>query len=184
MESKLHAKIAKSVTDNLIYPSTRQTDRETEARSKTDYCLGSAHEKFRLHRFLSSEPILRGDYSLPNGETGREETRHMIKFMSIFSPEEVSCRHYTFYLWKDIIAAYPMAKFCLIPLYIYAFWSVGDSLRLGGRLEIWILIFWIGTSLALAPAWLIEFRYFSSHKASYLGKHKYIGSTIGRPNIH
>lgn len=70
-------------------------------------------------------------------------------------------RHYTFYLWKDIIAAYPMARFCLVPLYIYATWSIMVSLRAGGQLELWILGFAACTTLALAPAWLIEFRYFA-----------------------
>ena len=67
-------------------------------------------------------------------------------------------RHYTFYVWKDIIAAYPMARFCLIPLYLYAIWSAKESFREGGRLELWTLGFAACVVLSLAPAWLIEFR--------------------------
>ena len=51
-----------------------------------------------------------------------------------------------------------MAKFCLIPLYMYSIWTLWRSLQGGGCLEIWILGFAAATSLTLIPAWLIEFR--------------------------
>ena len=34
------------------------------------------------------------------------------------------CRHYTFYLWKDFFGAHPVAKFTLVPLYLYSAWSL------------------------------------------------------------
>jgi hypothetical protein len=37
-------------------------------------------------------------------------------------------RHYTFYLWKDVIQHNQSAKYCLIPLYVYSWWSILHSL--------------------------------------------------------
>jgi alpha-1,2-glucosyltransferase len=37
-------------------------------------------------------------------------------------------RHYTFYLWKDVIQRNQSAKYCLIPLYVYSWWSILHSL--------------------------------------------------------
>lgn len=37
-------------------------------------------------------------------------------------------RHYTFYLWKNVIRAHWSAKYCLIPLYLYSWWSILNCL--------------------------------------------------------
>ncbi|CAM6044206.1 unnamed protein product [Sphagnum compactum] len=69
-------------------------------------------------------------------------------------------RHYTFYLWKDVIQHNQSAKYCLIPLYVYSWWSILHSLgRTQGRL--WILVFCLGIMGVLVPAPLLEFRYFT-----------------------
>ena len=68
------------------------------------------------------------------------------------------CRHYTFYLWKDIIAAYPAARYCLVPLYLYAGHSIIDRLKSGGHSNIWVLGFFMSTAVTLIPAWLLELR--------------------------
>ncbi len=39
-------------------------------------------------------------------------------------PLGLLCRHYTFYLWKDFLGAHPVAKFTLVPLYLYSAWSL------------------------------------------------------------
>ena len=70
-----------------------------------------------------------------------------------------ACRHYIFYVWKDLVAPYPTARYCLIPLYLYAGWSLLDSLRAGGQLDIWIAALATCTAATLAPAWLLELRH-------------------------
>ena len=62
-------------------------------------------------------------------------------------------------MWKDLIAPYPAARYCLIPLYLYAGWSLLSSLRAGGQLDIWIAALATCTAATLAPAWLLELRH-------------------------
>lgn len=67
-------------------------------------------------------------------------------------------RHYTFYLWKDIIAAYPAARYCLVPVYLVAGFSIADRLQASGHTKLWVLWLALSTALTLVPAWLLEFR--------------------------
>lgn len=68
------------------------------------------------------------------------------------------CRHYTFYIWKDIIAAYPAARYCLVPLYLFSGWSLHTSLKAGGRSNVWVAALAVCSCATLAPAWLLELR--------------------------
>ncbi|KAG0581277.1 hypothetical protein KC19_4G238800 [Ceratodon purpureus] len=69
-------------------------------------------------------------------------------------------RHYTFYLWKNVIRAHWSAKYCLIPLYLYSWWSIFNCLG-GKERKLWILVLFVGTGGVIVPAPLIEFRYYT-----------------------
>lgn len=69
-------------------------------------------------------------------------------------------RHYTFYLWKNVIRAHWSAKYCLIPLYLYSWWSILNCLGKKER-KLWILVLFVGIGGVIVPAPLIEFRYYT-----------------------
>lgn len=69
-------------------------------------------------------------------------------------------RHYTFYLWKNVIRAHWSAKYCLIPLYLYSWWSILNYLGEKER-RLWILVLFVGIGGVIVPAPLIEFRYYT-----------------------
>lgn len=67
-------------------------------------------------------------------------------------------RHYTFYVWSKVYRRFELARYILIPVYLYALWSIDDSLSHMNwmiRASLWICI-----SAALIPQKLMEFRYF------------------------
>lgn len=68
-------------------------------------------------------------------------------------------RHYTFYIWRWFLGRHPLAKFLLVPLYIYAAWSVFSSL-LRSRGLLWTVSFYICVVANLVPQGLLEPRYF------------------------
>ena len=67
-------------------------------------------------------------------------------------------RHYTFYIWRRIIARNEFSKFLLLPGYIYGGYCVLHSLRHNSI--IFKLSFPVFLCLNLAPQFLLEFRYF------------------------
>ncbi|XP_024372620.1 dol-P-Glc:Glc(2)Man(9)GlcNAc(2)-PP-Dol alpha-1,2-glucosyltransferase [Physcomitrium patens] len=69
-------------------------------------------------------------------------------------------RHYTFYLWKKVICAHWSAKYCLIPLYVYSWWSIYNCLQ-NYKSKLWILVLFVGIVGVLVPTPLIEFRYYT-----------------------
>ncbi|KAL0023149.1 hypothetical protein WJX77_007277 [Trebouxia sp. C0004] len=69
-------------------------------------------------------------------------------------------RHYTFYIWKDILTRSPAARYALIPLYAYSGRSVWNSVK-AQQLRSCALLMTLCTAVTLVPAWLIEFRYFT-----------------------
>eukprot|EP00850_Spirogloea_muscicola_P005736 SM000026S08985 [mRNA] locus=s26:790608:792519:- [translate_table: standard] len=69
-------------------------------------------------------------------------------------------RHYTFYLWKDVIQRHSAAKYLLIPLYLYCAYSLADKAveQMGG---LQAAAFTGAVVAVLAPAPLVELRYFT-----------------------
>ncbi|CAK8675994.1 dol-P-Glc:Glc(2)Man(9)GlcNAc(2)-PP-Dol alpha-1,2-glucosyltransferase-like [Clavelina lepadiformis] len=69
-------------------------------------------------------------------------------------------RHYAFYVWKYFLGR-RFLRFCFIPIYIYAAWSMNDSLKLSERCTVlWKIVFVVCVSAVLVPQKLLEFRYF------------------------
>ncbi|KAK9789925.1 hypothetical protein WJX73_006242 [Symbiochloris irregularis] len=70
-------------------------------------------------------------------------------------------RHYTFYLWKKVLSAHPLAPHMLVPAYLYSGWSLWEGLRTSKQLSLLVAAGMICTIAVLVPAPLIEFRYFT-----------------------
>lgn len=68
-----------------------------------------------------------------------------------------SARHYTFYLWRRLLARTPAARYALAPVYAGCW-----ALLLHGLLErvsrLWVLGFVACLAATLVPAWLLELR--------------------------
>ncbi|XP_075652892.1 dol-P-Glc:Glc(2)Man(9)GlcNAc(2)-PP-Dol alpha-1,2-glucosyltransferase-like isoform X4 [Castanea sativa] len=69
-------------------------------------------------------------------------------------------RHYPFYLWRKVINAHWLMKYLLVPLYVYSWFSIFQTLGKVQR-KIWVLAFFLATAAVLVPAPLIEFRYYT-----------------------
>lgn len=68
-------------------------------------------------------------------------------------------RHYTFYIWKDILGRSVLVRLVLAPVYaVLGTMLVSQLTSKWGRL--WTLNFVAALAMALVPAWLVEFRYF------------------------
>uniref|UniRef100_A0A2R8ZL97 Dol-P-Glc:Glc(2)Man(9)GlcNAc(2)-PP-Dol alpha-1,2-glucosyltransferase n=1 Tax=Pan paniscus TaxID=9597 RepID=A0A2R8ZL97_PANPA len=67
-------------------------------------------------------------------------------------------RHYTFYVWKRVFQRYETVKYLLVPAYIFAGWSIADSLK--SKSIFWNLMFFICLFIVIVPQKLLEFRYF------------------------
>lgn len=67
-------------------------------------------------------------------------------------------RHYTFYVWKRVFQRYEIVKYLLVPVYIFAGWSIADSLK--SKSIFWNLMFFICLFTVTVPQKLLEFRYF------------------------
>lgn len=67
-------------------------------------------------------------------------------------------RHYTFYVWRRIINAQPWTRYALVPVYVASgtLWVQAFARR---RNALWILGWFLATSLVLVPSPLIEPRY-------------------------
>lgn len=67
-------------------------------------------------------------------------------------------RHYTFYVWKRVFQRYEIVKYLLVPIYIFAGWTIADSLK--SKSIFWNLMFFICLVTSTVPQKLLEFRYF------------------------
>ena len=68
-------------------------------------------------------------------------------------------RHYTFYIWRRIIARKePWSKFVLVPLYLYGGFCCCHSIRKTNIIFKLSYVFFV--TLNLCPQLLLEFRYF------------------------
>lgn len=67
-------------------------------------------------------------------------------------------RHYTFYIWSKILNRHPLARFSLIPGYLFAFWCIDHSLA--HKTVLWRLMFVLFLGINLIPSTLLELRYF------------------------
>ncbi|OCT87311.1 dol-P-Glc:Glc(2)Man(9)GlcNAc(2)-PP-Dol alpha-1,2-glucosyltransferase [Xenopus laevis] len=67
-------------------------------------------------------------------------------------------RHYTFYVWRKIFQRHELVKYLLVPGYLFAAWSLADSLK--GKSVFWLVMFYSCLLAAVVPQKLLEFRYF------------------------
>ncbi|KAL3681224.1 hypothetical protein R1sor_024180 [Riccia sorocarpa] len=69
-------------------------------------------------------------------------------------------RHFTFYIWKDLVQRHWSFKYLIIPAYIYS-WSSIISLLAERQKPLWILAFCLAVAGVLVPTPLLEFRYYN-----------------------
>lgn len=67
-------------------------------------------------------------------------------------------RHYTFYIWKDILGRHPAVRYIFVPLYVYCTWALQQGLSEGGAPALWQLGFAFCTAAVLVPSPLLELR--------------------------
>ena len=67
-------------------------------------------------------------------------------------------RHYTFYIWSKILNRHRLVKVALTPAYLFAFWSIDNSLS--HKNVLWRAAFALCLCLNLIPSTLLELRYF------------------------
>lgn len=67
-------------------------------------------------------------------------------------------RHYTFYLWRKVVAVTPWTPAALGPCYAAAAWLLCDALA-PNTTSLWRLAVVVATALAVVPAGLLELRY-------------------------
>ena len=70
----------------------------------------------------------------------------------------ITCRHYTFYVWKNFFQRHWAARYMLLPAYLYSCWSLWDRLHQRDT-QLWIAGFAVCTAVTLVPAGLLEFRW-------------------------
>jgi len=68
-------------------------------------------------------------------------------------------RHYTFYIWKNIVRRFHWSKYAAVPVYCYALWAFKTELE-RKRLIMWGIFMFMALCAVLLPASLIEFRYY------------------------
>ncbi|KAI9506347.1 DIE2/ALG10 family-domain-containing protein [Coemansia spiralis] len=69
-------------------------------------------------------------------------------------------RHYPFYIWKNVFRQHQLAKYVVIPTYIYAAFAIHHVLSKRATV-LWRLALAVCTALVLVPSPLLEFRYFT-----------------------
>uniref|UniRef100_A0A0E0H2V3 Dol-P-Glc:Glc(2)Man(9)GlcNAc(2)-PP-Dol alpha-1,2-glucosyltransferase n=1 Tax=Oryza nivara TaxID=4536 RepID=A0A0E0H2V3_ORYNI len=69
-------------------------------------------------------------------------------------------RHYTFYIWRKVIQVHWMMKYSLTPVYVYSWFSIVNILG-KSQTRLWVLSFVLSVALAVIPAPLVEFRYYT-----------------------
>ena len=67
-------------------------------------------------------------------------------------------RHVVFYIWHRVFMRHEYVKLILIPGYVFAGWTIRDSLS--HRSELWQLVYFACLLVATVPQQLLEFRYF------------------------
>jgi alpha-1,2-glucosyltransferase len=70
----------------------------------------------------------------------------------------LSHRHYTFYLWKDVLGRSAALRRCLAPVYIFASAAVWRQL-VAAQPPLWAAAWAACTAAVLIPAALLEFRW-------------------------
>ncbi|KAF6255701.1 DIE2/ALG10 family-domain-containing protein [Scenedesmus sp. NREL 46B-D3] len=71
-------------------------------------------------------------------------------------------RHYTFYLWRRVFARSELVRLAAVPAYVAGWALLLAGLSAAGRHWLWSAAFSASCCVTLVPAWLVEFRYFST----------------------
>lgn len=69
-------------------------------------------------------------------------------------------RHFTFYIWKDVIQRHWTLKYLAIPVYLYSWLSILSSLAEKQK-PLWIAAFFLAVAGVVVPTPLLEFRYYN-----------------------
>ncbi|XP_071908117.1 dol-P-Glc:Glc(2)Man(9)GlcNAc(2)-PP-Dol alpha-1,2-glucosyltransferase-like [Coffea arabica] len=84
-----------------------------------------------------------------------------VHFFSIAHPYLLADnRHYPFYLWRKVIASHWIMKYLLVPLYVYSWFCIFNTL-VKTQKKIWVIAYFLASAATLIPAPLIEFRYYT-----------------------
>ncbi|GAV05544.1 hypothetical protein RvY_15662 [Ramazzottius varieornatus] len=67
-------------------------------------------------------------------------------------------RHYTFYIWRNVLNRNWYARYLASPVYLCGLWALSDELRYRGFFQ--TLVFLLSCLALLTPQKLLEFRYF------------------------
>lgn len=101
-----------------------------------------------------------------------------VHFFSIAHPYLLADnRHYPFYLWRKVIASHWIMKYLLVPLYVYSWFCIFNTLVKTQR-KIWVIAYFLASAATLIPAPLIEFRYYTI-PFFFLVLHSHVDDTIG-----
>lgn len=68
-------------------------------------------------------------------------------------------RHFAFYIWRRLIG-HRLLRFLFAPVYLYAVWTINDSLSSSGRSVLWRCAYLICSAAVCIPQKLLEIRYF------------------------
>lgn len=68
-------------------------------------------------------------------------------------------RHFPFYIWRRIYARHWLAKYVLVPVYMFAAFCIHSKLSVK-KDRLWILMLYICVGMVTIPQKLLEFRYF------------------------
>ena len=68
-------------------------------------------------------------------------------------------RHYPFYIWRKVYGKHWSIKYALIPLYMFAAWTIHHQLG-AKQQKLWLIMFYVCSALVTIPQKLLEFRYF------------------------
>lgn len=89
----------------------------------------------------------------------------IIRYCTIAHPYMLADnRHYTFYIWKDVLNKHPLVRYMFAPGYVLCGLSVAHHLGLFRRSaarSLWVFGLFVCTAAAIVPAGLIELRYFT-----------------------
>ncbi|KAL2620768.1 hypothetical protein R1flu_000973 [Riccia fluitans] len=69
-------------------------------------------------------------------------------------------RHFTFYIWKNLVQRHWSLKYLAIPVYVYSWGSI-ISLLAERQKPLWIVVFCWAVAGVLVPTPLLEFRYYN-----------------------
>eukprot|EP00775_Hariotina_reticulata_P011207 gene11207-11357_t len=112
----------------------------------------------RLYHCMSSAPVLS---TVGIAAAGALAVGLVAKYSLVHPYLLADNRHYTFYIWRKVFARHWLPRYCLVPGYVVA-WLLLLSALSAGQHWLWVAAYVASCWVTLAPAWLVEFRYFTT----------------------